>query len=243
MFLFKVMTINLFQNTFLSKVLFYLKLLLLLCFIPVFSEKKVLFDAQQILFDGKTLNGWKVTGGHGKFSVNEKIRAIVGEYIPSRKNTFLYREINHRNFILKLKVKIDKNLNSGVQILSGFPPSNKSKLVGYQLEIDATKRKFTGGIYEEGLRKWLYPITRVEHKKAKKSFKVGRWNEVDIQVFGDTINTWINGVHCASLKDNRRNKLNNIIALQVHGLKKNPRKIKFILKILSFKQKSILKTC
>ena len=231
-FLFKSIFTHFTQTISSSKFLFSLKLLLVLCFIlqACSKNKAPFFEGQQSLFDGKTLNGWKTTTGNGKFSVDKKIGAIVGEYVPSKKNTFLYREIKNKNFILKLKVKIDKDLNSGVQILSYF--SNKPRLIGYQLDIDSSERKFTGGIYEEGLRRWLTPLTQKEHEKAKNSFKVGQWNDIDIQVTdGTTINTWVNGVHCVSLKDHLKNKkMKNIIALQVHSIGKKTKNNKVYFK-------------
>ena len=192
------------------------------------------------LFDGKSLEGWEMVGGKGKFYIDKKMKAIVGEYFPSSKNTFLHTKENYFDFILEFEVKLThQNLNSGVQFRSYV--KDKQRLVGYQLEIDGTKRRFTGGIYEEGLRRHINPLTKKAHENAKKSFKVGKWNKIRLEASGDTINTWVNGFHAASINDDKRNFYDhleqNCIALQIHSITKKdlPKKNKVYFRNLRIK--------
>jgi len=167
------------------------------------------------LFDGKTLEGWVRRGGKATYTVQEG--CIVGSSAPGDKeNTFLCTKKEYGNFILELEFKVDPELNSGVQIRSQSLPSYKNGRVhGYQVEIDPSPRAFTGGIYDEARRGWLFDLKNNE--KARKAFKPNAWNHFRIVADGDSIKTWINGVPAADLKDNMTPK--GFIALQVHSTK------------------------
>ena len=65
------------------------------------------------LFDGKSLDGWKVNGGFASYKVEDG--AIVGTTVEGSSNTFLCKG-DFRDFELELEVKCDPRLNSGVQV-------------------------------------------------------------------------------------------------------------------------------
>src|SRR4051812_28928594 len=67
------------------------------------------------LFDGKTLDGWKVNGGTAKYAVEDG--TIVGTTVEGSPNTFLCKG-DYTDFVLELEVKCDPRLNSGVQVRS-----------------------------------------------------------------------------------------------------------------------------
>ncbi len=67
------------------------------------------------LFDGKTLDGWKVNGGTASYKVEDG--AIVGTTVEGSPNTFLCKG-DFKDFVLELDVKCDPRLNSGVQVRS-----------------------------------------------------------------------------------------------------------------------------
>ena len=70
----------------------------------------------------------------------------------------------------RLEVLIeDTTSNSGIQIRSHYDPAGnngKGKVFGYQYELDPSSRKWTGGLYDEGRRDWLYPL--MLHSSAQK---------------------------------------------------------------------------
>jgi hypothetical protein len=165
------------------------------------------------LFDGKTLDGWRQLGGKAKYEVADG--AIVGSSVPNTSNSFLCTAKNYEDFILELEFKVDAALNSGVQVRSNsLPDYHKGQVHGYQVEIDPSDRAWTGGIYDEGRRGWLFDLKNNE--PARKAFKQGEWNQFRIQVVGDSIKTWLNGVPAADLKDSMTRS--GFIALQVHGV-------------------------
>src|SRR5437764_826840 len=67
------------------------------------------------LFDGKTLDGWKVNGGTASYKVEGG--AIVGTTVEGSPNTCLCKG-DYKDFVLELEVRCDPALNSGVQVRS-----------------------------------------------------------------------------------------------------------------------------
>ena len=184
-------------------------------------------DSWQLLFDGKTLKGWKQEGGKATYVVQNG--EIIGTAVPDTPNSFLCTKKTYGDFVLELEFKVDPVLNSGVQIRShvyqedqvitikGKKKSKKAGTVyGYQVEIDPSARAYTGGVYDEARRGWLNDLK--DNEAARKAFRQGKWNKFRIICKGDSIKTWVNGVPAADLKDSMTPR--GFIALQVHGVGK-----------------------
>lgn len=176
------------------------------------------------LFNGKDLSGWRQLGGKAEYTVEDG--AIVGASVPNTTNSFLCTEKNYGDFILELEFKVDPELNSGVQIRSHSLKEYKNGRVhGYQVEIDPSPRSYSGGIYDESRRGWLFDLK--ENEQARKAFKPNEWNKFRIEAAGDSIKTWINGVQAADLVDSMTPE--GFIGLQVHGVgdKKEPMQVRW----------------
>ena len=168
------------------------------------------------LFNGKNLKGWKKLNGAAESRIEDG--AIVGVSRVNTPNTFLCTDKTYGDFILELSFKVDEGLNSGVQFRSNSKPDYRNGQVhGYQYEIDPSARAWSGGIYDEGRRGWLYPMTK--NPCAQKAFKPGEWNKLRIEAIGDRIRTWLNGIPTADILDNA--DAAGFIALQVHGIGDN----------------------
>ncbi|MEN8127422.1 MAG: DUF1080 domain-containing protein [Planctomycetota bacterium] len=171
------------------------------------------------LFDGKTLDGWQQKGGQATYAVEEG--QIVGKTVLNTPNSFLCTKQFYSDFILELEFKVDPKLNSGIQIRSNsFPEYENGRVHGYQVEIDPSDRSYTGGVYDEARRGWLYPLK--DNPDARKAFKANEWNTFRIEAIGDVIKTWVNDVPAAHLYDTRTRV--GFIGLQVHGIGKNKNK-------------------
>ncbi len=165
------------------------------------------------LFNGKDLTGWTQRGGVAKYTVEDGV--IVGTTVPKTPNSFLCTEKNYGDFALEVEFKVDPAMNSGVQIRSNSLPDYKDGQVhGYQVEIDPSRRGWSGGIYDEGRRGWLNDLR--QNREARYAFKQNDWNTYRVEAIGDRIRTWINGVPAADLKDDMTAE--GFIALQVHGV-------------------------
>jgi len=168
------------------------------------------------LFDGKTLDGWKKLGGTADYKVENGM--IVGSTVVNSPNTFLCTEKEYGDFNLELDVKIeDTTSNSGVQLRSHFNDTantGKGRVYGYQCELDPSARKWSGGLYDEGRRDWLYPMSL--HAGSQNAFKVGSFNKIHVECIGHEIKTWINDVPCSYVIDTFDAK--GFIGLQVHEI-------------------------
>lgn len=173
------------------------------------------------LFDGKTLNGWKKITGSADYKIEDG--AIVGITVPNSPNTFLVTEKEYGDFVLELEVKIeDTTSNSGIQFRSHYNPEmsngrgGKGRVYGYQFELDPSSRAWTGGVYDEARREWLYPLSL--NPAAQSAFKTGEYNKVRVECIGNNIRTWVNGKACAYVVDTVDKS--GFIALQVHAIPK-----------------------
>lgn len=168
------------------------------------------------LFNGKNLSGWKQLNGKAKYEVRGQ--EIVGTTVSNTPNSFLVTEKEYGDFILELELKADTSMNSGVQFRSlSKADVQNGRVHGYQVEVDPSKRQWSGGIYDEGRRGWLY--TMEVNPAAKHAFKNGDWNTYRIECIGNVIRTWVNGVATAHLVDAETSK--GFIALQVHSITKS----------------------
>lgn len=167
------------------------------------------------LFDGKTFNGWKQLNGQAKYEIKNGV--IIGTTVANTPNSFMTTEKDYGDFILELELKVDNSMNSGIQIRSlSKPEFNNGRVHGYQVEIDPSDRGWSGGIYDEARRGWLYQNEM--NPAAKKAFKRDAWNKYRIEAIGSVIRTWINDVPVANLIDDMTPS--GFIALQVHAIGK-----------------------
>ncbi|MEW6158575.1 MAG: family 16 glycoside hydrolase [Verrucomicrobiota bacterium] len=183
------------------------------------------------IFDGKSLEGWVQRGGKAEYRVEDG--QIIGVCVPNTPNSFLCTQRQFTNFVLELEFKVDPGLNSGVQIRSEYFDAPVEfdwngrhvrvaarRVHGLQVEIDTSKRAWSGGLYEEGARGWLKNLA--DNEPARTAFRQGDWNQFRIECRGDSIRTWINEVPAAELRDDRVPA--GFIGLQVHGVGNNDRK-------------------
>jgi hypothetical protein len=191
------------------------------------------------LFNGTNLDGWVQRGGAAKYTIEEG--AIVGTSVLDTPNSFLCTNRDYSDFILEYEFKVDPQLNSGVQIRShSFSEATElawegkvikipaDRVHGYQIEIDPNPKQdrwWSAGVYEEGGRGWLFPgaiggDAKSFTNKGRTIFKQQDWNKVRVEAIGNSIKTSLNGTACAVFYDSMQTS--GFIALQVHGIAKNP---------------------
>ncbi len=168
------------------------------------------------LFNGKNLEGWHQLGGDAEYTVKDGM--IIGTTVLNTPNSFLVTDKKYGDFILELEFKLGAPMNSGIQIRSlSSPDYMNGRVHGYQVEIDPSERAWSGGIYDEARRGWLYPL--IFNPDARNAFKHNQWNHYRIEAIGNTIRTWVNGEPVASLVDSMTHK--GFIGLQVHSIGNN----------------------
>jgi len=196
-----------------------------------FAQKENWVD----LFDGKTLNGWSIHSGFAKYRVEDG--TIVGSTVKGSPNTFLCTDKEYSDFILEFEVMVDPALNSGVQIRSAIAPEEltywfrndqgklyqrkvpKDRVHGYQVEIAGAEVGASGGIYDEARRAMIQEWWIKEGSEESKAFKDGQWNKYRIECRGQSMKTWVNGVHTMAIEDAMTGS--GIIGLQVHSVRED----------------------
>lgn len=165
------------------------------------------------LFNGKDLKGWAQRNGTATYQVAEN--CVLGRTTEGSPNSFMCTEKDYSDFELSFEVKVDDQLNSGVQIRSrSLPEYNKGRVHGPQVEI-ATNGT-AGYVYGEGTpRGWIS-----KQQTPTDAFKKGEWNRYLIRAAGPRIQTWINETKIEDLSDEESFR-SGFIGLQVHGIAKD----------------------
>ena len=186
------------------------------------------------------LGGSNQKGGKATYEVKDGV--LIGTAVAKTPNSFLCTDKAYADFTLEYEFNVDSRLNSGVQIRSNAfdkdttfaDASGKAikipanRVHGYQVEIDTDttnqgNRQWTGGIYDEGRRNWLFPGALGGDKAAfseqgRRLTKVGDWNHVRIEAVGPRIRTWLNGELRADILDGATRS--GFIGFQVHSINK-----------------------
>lgn len=187
---------------------------------PVEKEPDLDSEGFISMFDGRTLTGWQLADGKasGKMEFTAEQETIVGTCVPGQPNGFLRTEKTYGDFIFTCEVRYDVPGNSGIQFRSRQRETD-GRVYGYQCEIDPGDRRFSGGIYDEARRAWLFPLWGKAYEEARSAFHVDKWNRFTIQARGHRLQTWVNGIPCADYTDTDAGSFtpSGFIALQVHG--------------------------
>lgn len=172
------------------------------------------------LINDNNIDGWTILGGKATYKVKDGV--ITGTTVADTPNTFLTTNKMYDDFIFEIEFKVDSIMNSGIQIRSNSLPYYRDGIVhGYQVEIDPSKRAWSGGIYDEKRRLWLNPLK--DNTNAQEAFKQNEWNHYRIEAIGDTIKTWINNVPASYLIDDKT--ASGFIGLQVHSIGEDIKKL------------------
>lgn len=196
-------------------------------------------------FADGSLQGGQIISGTATYKVEDGV--LVGTTVDGSPNTFLAIG-PFKDFELEFEVKVDDELNSGVQVRShiakeGDPapegvkngkPLPAGRLFGPQCEIAINGT--AGDFYDEARRgTWWSILTKTEAVRtdaAKAAFKKGEWNHYRIVVKGDHYQSFVNGVATADFT--QPGDPEGYIGFQVHGIKKGTgpysvrwRKVKF----------------
>jgi Domain of Unknown Function (DUF1080) len=196
------------------------------------------------IFDGKTLDGWKVSAktGHSNASKNKtggkweaKDGVMLGSQDIPGNGGIIITEKEYGDYEIALEMNNDFGPDSGLFLRS----SDTGKC--YQAMIDYHANGNLMGIYGEGLPggkpnvqnfNFKKEVTDIEVKEFKpfpcpvtaeewpKFWKHGEWNEVRARIEGNppTFTTWVKGVKFMEYTDTeKRLPDKGGIALQVHG--------------------------
>jgi hypothetical protein len=164
------------------------------------------------LFNGKDLSGWLAVGKE-KWAVENG--AIYGEAL-TKGDGFLKTEKNYKDFHLFLRYRCEADTNSGVFYHSDIQ-EDISQIRFIQVEIDNRIGNHTGGLHGDRLGKvsrgWI--VWPAPEKEAV--MRPWDWNEMLIQVEGNRVQTWLNGVRMIDFTYPDPQNKDGVIALQLHS--------------------------
>ena len=177
------------------------------------------------LFNGKNLAHWENPYDWGQAKIVDDEIHLTTE----KSKWFLSTKKEYSDFIFEVEVKMPEGkCNSGFLFRSH---KSKNRMFGYQAEVDPSDRNWSGGLYDEGRRRWFISPNR-DHAKSKEAkeqsiaafleragttFKRHDWNKYRIECRGDHIRISVNGVTTTDIHDQKDAK--GYIALQHHGEK------------------------
>ncbi len=137
------------------------------------------------IFDGKTLDGWKLMGGHGAgYAVKD------GDIVlPRGGGGNLLYEKEYTDFILRFEFKLEEGSNNGLAIRSPMSAQDMA-YQGMELQIiDNSAERY------KDIQPWqkhgsLYNVFPAKTGALK---PVGQWNAEEVQVQGRKVKVVVNG--------------------------------------------------
>ncbi len=179
------------------------------------------------LFDGKNLNNFSYTGDRARPWV-ENGELVFHMVSNTSKHSYVRTLDKYEDFILETECKIDGDVPSGILFRAiDAPETAPVGLFGYQVKVDPTPRKWTGGVFESCKVPviWLYDLSGDE--KAREAFKINEWNLFRIEAIGPSIKVWVNGIPTVNLINSKYKA--GYIAFQIHSLNDSPDKEKILV--------------
>jgi hypothetical protein len=138
------------------------------------------------LFDGKSLQGWKLVGGHGPGYVVQNNRIVC----PKEGGGNLFTEKEYGNFSFRFEFLLTPGANNGIGIRA--PYEGDAAYQGMEIQIlDDGDTQYKGVIKPEQFHGSVYDVipARTGYRKP-----VGEWNEEEITANGKRITIRLNGV-------------------------------------------------
>jgi len=143
------------------------------------------------LFDGKTLDGWKMAG-KGNFIIIESEKTLLTH---GGMGLLWYYKKKFKDFILTLEWKVsNRSDNSGVFVRfpNPFTDPNIAIEYGYEIQIDDIGSPDGKPIYRTGAIYNYKGPSSTKTKSSSKQLPVGRWNTFEIIVIQQSYSVTLN---------------------------------------------------
>jgi hypothetical protein len=134
----------------------------------------------KLLFDGKSLDGWKASENQGTFTVQDGELVVFGK----RSHLFYVGPVaNHdfKNFELSVDIKTFPKANSGVYFHTQYQETNWPDK-GYEVQVNNTHKDVKKGAGLYAIQDNLQPPAKDEE-----------WYTMTIKVEGKRVQTFVNG--------------------------------------------------
>lgn len=165
------------------------------------------------LFDGASLNGWKVWGTE-EWTVQDGI--IEGRSGPDESEGYLATEATWTDFHVRGEYRMLGDGNYGLFYHSTITPREDGYpvIAGVQGEVAPGWPSNTGWLYESYQRGWLVePDMTVIPAFAQRP---GEWNRIEVRSVDNHVTTWVNGIRVVDFDDPDPRLTEGSFALQLH---------------------------
>src|SRR5688572_8632920 len=137
------------------------------------------------LFDGKTLNGWKLMGKTGEgYGVKDGVI-----YCARGGGGNLYTEKEYGDFILRFEFKLEEGSNNGLGIRA--PLEGDAAYMGMELQIlDDNAAKYNNKLRPEQYHGSIYDVVPAKRGALKPA---GEWNSQEVSCQGRSVKVTLNG--------------------------------------------------
>ncbi len=201
----------------------------LLCLSPLAPARAQAEGDFKPIFNGKDLTGWE--GDPSLWSVQDGAITGTTQAGQLKYNKFLiWRGGAPKNFVLRAKLKLDGNNNSGLQYRSKqLPDAGEFVVGGYQMDVHPSPN-YNGMLYDERGRGIIAEVGQrvviaADGKKTVTAIpkpepvKLDEWNTYEVIATGNHLIHKLNGKTTVDIVDNqeKERELEGILALQVHA--------------------------
>lgn len=191
-----------------------------------FSQSKA--EPWQKLFNGTDFSGWIVSGSNGKAWIEDSA-IVCHQVVNTPEHTFVRTKKKYSDFILEADCKLEGELHTGFLLRCIETPDTATvSLYGYQVKIDPTTRRWTGGVFDDFGKTWSWWYTLANDERARSAFKMGEWNHFRMEAIGDNIKVWVNDIPTSYLINKKYKK--GYIALKIHSMGDTPEKEKELMR-------------
>lgn len=158
--------------------------------------------APEKIFDGKSLDGWKIKGA-AYWTAADGI--LKGESDDKKQASVLWTEKTFKDFTAEFDFRFSGDIDSGMFLRA----ENEQIQIGTSR---SQKRDLTGSPYIGS--KGKYPQ---EAEGVKELLKIGEWNKMKIVVKGDTYTVSLNGKQVIEYKSDTAKDEAGPLGLQIHA--------------------------
>lgn len=134
-------------------------------------------DGFKLLFDGKTLNGWKYRRDDGNKSWSVQNGMLVNTLAKGEHGTDIYTDEKFKDFIVRYEYQVPPGSNSGFYLRGRYEIQ-----IFDNLNKDGHDKGLNGDIYN--VASCVIPATR----------KAGQWQQAEARMVGNKITVILNGV-------------------------------------------------
>jgi hypothetical protein len=174
-----------------------LLILMLYCFGAQNSEIQI-EEPWEYIFNGKNFEGWTIIGSNAKAWVEEG-SIVCSQVSNTPEHTFIRTDRKFSDFILEGEAKLDGELHTGFlfRCIDAAADTSKVRLYGYQVKIDPTPRRWTGGVFDDFGKTWHWWYTLENDERARNAFRMYEWNHFRIEAVDSSIRVWVNNIPTA----------------------------------------------